>query len=148
MHEGIFKDEKTKTLLKAILDYRGNREKTFYEFLYQNRDLANLTDEHLDMLKQLRSFTPTYLSTRLINGVHLIEMEDITEDLPFVSLMDVKMGRRSYDRYATNEKIAQERRKGHNSALFGFRILGTKVIINFLILSQNKSMEPCFLFYS
>lgn len=120
----IFYDKTNKTILKPIFDVRGVREEVFYRLLF---DPKHDTDPSL---VQLRSFIPVYLGSQPINGVDFVTLSDLTADFANPSLMDVKIGVKTYDRNATEEKISHESTKNYLNKVLGFRVLAVKVCIH------------------
>ena len=100
---------------------RGVREETFYKLLF---DPKHDTDPSL---VKLRSFIPTYMGSQPINGVSFLTLSDLTADFTNPSLMDVKIGVKTYDRNATQEKVSHESTKNYLNKVLGFRVLAVKV---------------------
>lgn len=109
--------------MKPVFDIRGVREEIFYKSLF---DPKHDTDPSLIKLK---SFVPTYIRSQIINDVNFLTLNDLTFGFTNPSLMDVKIGTRTYDRNASKEKIEHESSKGDLSRIFGFRVLAIKVNI-------------------
>ncbi|XP_013178341.1 PREDICTED: inositol polyphosphate multikinase [Papilio xuthus] len=93
-------------ILKPILKESQKREVDFYERLASTKDP--------DLL-ELRKFTPQYYGVRQFayNGHELeyIMLEDLTERMLEPCIMDVKIGKRTWDKFASAEKIASEESK-------------------------------------
>lgn len=80
------------------------REIRFYEELQTSFD---------PVLQEMRQFVPGYHGVKqvLINGkqVDCIVLDDLTKGLKEPCIMDVKIGRRTFDPLATEEKIRNEK---------------------------------------
>lgn len=117
----MFYDKTNGNILKPIFDIRGIREEIFYRLLFDSRH------DNDPALTKLRSFMPTYISTQRINDVDFVTLNDLIADFEHPSLMDVKIGYTTYDRDATEEKIANESTKNQLNRALGFRVLAIKV---------------------
>ncbi|XP_052899685.1 inositol polyphosphate multikinase-like [Anopheles moucheti] len=100
----------------------GPREIKFYE------QIAKATGEMRELVV-LRELTPQYRGHRKLPvGGELIEflmLEDLTQGMLEPCIMDVKIGRRSWDPMATEEKRRYEASKyGESRAAYGFCIPG------------------------
>ncbi|XP_032665364.1 inositol polyphosphate multikinase-like isoform X2 [Odontomachus brunneus] len=109
-----------KPATKAIL---GEREIAFYENLQTSQDPTTT---------QLRSFVPCYYGTtelRIFNKrTKFLTLKDITEDMAEPCVMDIKIGRRTWDPLATPEKRATEEFKyAESKRAYGFCITGFQV---------------------
>jgi len=116
----IFQDTTTGYILKPIFDVRGIREEVFYKSLFDPK-----YDQDARLVK-LRSFMPTYINTQTINEVSFVTLSDLTLNTINASLIDIKIGTITYDRNATEEKIANESTKDFLSRQLGFRVLALK----------------------
>lgn len=88
------------TVLKPITKLtNGKREIDFYE---------SLPDKH----PELKEFVPQYFGTKSIEvsgkNVDCIVLEDLTRGFKELCIMDVKIGRRTWDPTATDDKIKNE----------------------------------------
>lgn len=95
------------TVLKPITKPAcGEREIAFYEELKKTKDQT---------LLDLKQFVPKYYGVRTIsiNGkeVPCIELEDLTRHYKEPCIMDIKIGKRTWDPYASYEKIMSEEKK-------------------------------------
>lgn len=81
----------------------GEREMRFYEELQSSRD---------PVLQEMKQFVPGYhgMKTVQINGndVNCIVLDDITKGFKEPCIMDIKIGRRTWDPLATEDKIQAE----------------------------------------
>ncbi|XP_072766880.1 inositol polyphosphate multikinase [Anoplolepis gracilipes] len=109
-----------KPATKAIL---GEREIAFYEYLKNSHD---------PMIVQLKKFVPRYFGTtelRVFNKrTKFLKLRDITEGMAEPCVMDIKIGRRTWDPLATKEKKATEELKyAESKRAYGFCITGFQV---------------------
>ncbi|CAH2043066.1 unnamed protein product, partial [Iphiclides podalirius] len=110
-------------ILKPILKESQRREVDFYEHLAASK--------HPDLV-ELRKFTPEYFGVKKFtyNGheQEYIMLEDLTERMLEPCIMDVKIGKRTWDDSATAEKIKNEESKYRACKQeFGFCIPGYQV---------------------
>lgn len=91
------------TVLKPITKPCGERERLLYEEL----ELTNDTT-----LIALKEFIPKYygMKTLNVNGkdVTYIELDDLTKHYKEPCIMDIKIGKRTWDPTATYDKIVNE----------------------------------------
>ncbi|KMQ93265.1 inositol polyphosphate multikinase, partial [Lasius niger] len=109
-----------KPATKAIL---GEREIAFYE---------KLKNSHDSTIVQLKKFVPHYFGTtelRVFNKrTKFLKLRDITEGMAEPCVMDIKIGRRTWDPLATPEKRATEELKyAESKRAYGFCITGFQV---------------------
>ncbi|CAK9821497.1 Inositol polyphosphate multikinase [Anthophora retusa] len=109
-----------KPVIKPLL---GKREITFYENLQMSED---------PVMVQLKSYVPRYYGTTelQISGrqVTFLSLKDITEGMAEPCVMDIKIGRRTWDPLATPEKKATEELKyAESKRTYGFCITGFQV---------------------
>lgn len=136
---------------------RGFREIAFYEAIQQAMEYDgtynddNYTLKHgsllyhdFNLLKELASFTVPYhgiiinnsqLCTsrelksefiRLPSNTHLI-LSDMTKGFHRPNIMDLKIGRKTYEPDATLEKVQSQTQKYPQQEQFGFRIVGMRI---------------------
>ncbi|XP_064418795.1 inositol polyphosphate multikinase [Latimeria chalumnae] len=102
---------------------RGQRELDFYNKVFA-------TDCHDDVLLELQKFVPTYYGTwappSLPNELYL-KLEDVTCRFNKPCIMDVKIGQKSYDPFASKEKIQLQLTKYPLMEEIGFLVLGMRV---------------------
>lgn len=111
-----------KFLLKAVQDDdRGHREQAFYQTIK-------------DTMSPLSQLIPSYLSTCVVEldgseGIprKYLKMVDLTESMEKPCVIDVKIGRRTYNHLASAEKRAREIAKYEWQEILGFRVVGMKV---------------------
>lgn len=81
----------------------GRREVSFYEDLKNTRD---------PLLLELKQHVPKYYGTEYLavdgEQVQYIVLDDITKEFKEPCVMDIKIGRRTYDPLASYEKIIKE----------------------------------------
>lgn len=102
---------------------RGPRELEFYNMVYA----ADCSD---GVLLELRKYLPKYYGTwsppTAPNDLYL-KLEDVTHKFNKPCIMDVKIGRKSYDPFASPEKIQQQVSKYPLMEEIGFLVLGMRV---------------------
>ncbi|KAM3860144.1 inositol polyphosphate multikinase [Diretmus argenteus] len=102
---------------------RGPREMQFYSTVYAE-------DCYDQCLLELQTHLPKYYGTWSSpdspNDVYL-KLEDVTRRFVKPCIMDVKLGQRSYDPYASQEKREQQIRKYPLMEEIGFLVLGMRV---------------------
>ncbi|XP_032518984.2 inositol polyphosphate multikinase isoform X1 [Danaus plexippus] len=111
------------TILKPILKESQKREAEFYE---------RITSSNRPDLVQLRKFMPKYYGVRKFtyNGFEqdYIMLEDLTDGMLEPCVMDLKIGRITYDPYASVDKIKREESKYTRcKQQYGFCIPGYQV---------------------
>ncbi|XP_053548206.1 inositol polyphosphate multikinase [Bombina bombina] len=103
---------------------RGPRELDFYNMVFAN----DCTDRNLlDLQKYLPKYFGTWSPTGSANDLYL-KLEDVTRKFNKPCIMDVKIGRKSYDPYASSEKIQQQVSKYPLMEEIGFLVLGMRVL--------------------
>lgn len=121
----MLKDAQDGSVLKAaVKPVCGAREISFYENLK-----GNLSDPNIQALRQ---FVPEYRSTVKMSfrgkTIDFIKLADITHDMSEPCVMDIKIGRRTWDPLATSEKIrAEEQKYQECKQHLGFCIPGFQV---------------------
>ncbi|XP_051838594.1 inositol polyphosphate multikinase [Antechinus flavipes] len=102
---------------------RGPRELDFYSTVYA----ADCGD---NVLLELRKYLPKYYGIwsppTAPNDLYL-KLEDVTHKFNKPCIMDVKIGRKSYDPFASSEKIQQQVSKYPLMEEIGFLVLGMRV---------------------
>jgi 1D-myo-inositol-tetrakisphosphate 5-kinase/inositol-polyphosphate multikinase len=123
----MFRDVNSGQILKPILDQRGKRELRFYQLLFdRDHDLLS-SQKDKKLLHSLRSFVPTFFGVELLQQIEFIRLQDVTGTMNHPNLMDIKIGRNTFDRLANQKKIDHEMSKNNISRSFGYRVLGVKV---------------------
>ncbi|XP_014237962.1 uncharacterized protein LOC106659782 isoform X1 [Trichogramma pretiosum] len=120
---GMLKDTNGRVFKPIDKPALGEREIAFYENLKVS---GNPTDG------ELKRFAPAYYGTKemkvLDKTVKFIELEDVTDGMAEPCVMDVKIGRRTWDGLASPEKRAAEDRKyAATKEAYGFCIPGFQV---------------------
>uniref|UniRef100_A0A3B5MNC2 Kinase n=1 Tax=Xiphophorus couchianus TaxID=32473 RepID=A0A3B5MNC2_9TELE len=112
------------TVLKQVQPPpRGPREMQFYSMVFAE----DCSDPCLlDLQKHLPKYYGTWSSPDSPNELYL-KLEDVTSRFNKPCIMDVKLGRRSYDPLASQEKREQQIRKYPLMEEIGFLILGMRV---------------------
>ncbi|CAG9832559.1 unnamed protein product [Diabrotica balteata] len=119
---GILKEDGM--ILKPVIKPEcGEREIAFYQ------NLSNSLDK---TILELRNFVPKYYGTKClaVNGktYEFIVLEDLIRDFKEPCVMDIKIGRRTWDPTSTYEKICSEERKYQDCKRdLGFCIPGFQV---------------------
>ncbi|XP_076830457.1 inositol polyphosphate multikinase [Brachyhypopomus gauderio] len=102
---------------------RGPRELHFYAQVFDE----DCTDPLLLTLQRhLPKYYGTWASSEVPNVVYL-KLEDVTRRFACPSIMDVKIGRKSYDPFASREKQEEQIRKYPPMEEIGFQLLGMRV---------------------
>nr|XP_028585469.1 inositol polyphosphate multikinase [Podarcis muralis] len=102
---------------------RGPRELEFYNKVYA----ADCEDSvFLELQKYLPKYYGTWSSPTAPNDLYL-KLEDVTHRFKKPCIMDVKIGQKSYDPYASAEKIKQQVSKYPLMEEIGFLVLGMRV---------------------
>lgn len=104
---GMLKDESDDIVLKPLTKpICGEREKSFYELLQTTKNPCLLA---------LKRLVPEYrgVVTADVNGkeVEFIKLVDLTHGMRKPCIMDIKVGKRTWDPLATKEKILVEEEK-------------------------------------
>ncbi|XP_068111422.1 inositol polyphosphate multikinase [Hyperolius riggenbachi] len=102
---------------------RGPRELDFYNMVFS----SDCTDSKLH---DLRTFLPKYFGTWSPPGATsdlYLKLEDVTRKFNKPCIMDVKIGQKSYDPYASADKIQQQVSKYPLMEEIGFLVLGMRV---------------------
>ncbi|XP_056889721.1 inositol polyphosphate multikinase isoform X2 [Takifugu flavidus] len=102
---------------------RGPRELQFYNMVYAE-DCSNPC--LLDLQNHLPKYYGTWSSPDIPQNLYL-KLEDVTRHFVKPCIMDVKLGQRSYDPYASQEKREQQIRKYPLMEEIGFLVLGMRV---------------------
>ncbi|XP_065152139.1 inositol polyphosphate multikinase [Paramisgurnus dabryanus] len=112
------------TILKQLQPPpRGPREMLFYKQVYA-KDCTDV--KLLDLQQHLPKFYGTWAPQESPNEVYL-KLEDVTQGFLRPCIMDVKIGRRSYDPFASQEKREEQIRKYPLMEEIGFLLLGMRV---------------------
>ncbi|XP_053839473.1 inositol polyphosphate multikinase [Vidua macroura] len=102
---------------------RGPREQEFYNKVYDSECCDSI-------LLELREYLPKYFGVwsppTAPNDTYL-KLEDVTRKFNKPCIMDVKIGQKSYDPYASAEKIQQQVSKYPLMEEIGFLVLGMRV---------------------
>lgn len=102
---------------------RGPRELDFYKKVFAD-DCGNRT--LLELQKYLPKYYGVWSPSTAPNDLYL-KLEDVTRKFNKPCIMDVKIGQKSYDPYASNEKIQQQISKYPLMEGIGFLVLGMRV---------------------
>ncbi|NXA36659.1 IPMK multikinase, partial [Eudromia elegans] len=102
---------------------RGPREQEFYNKVYDSGCCDSV-------LLKLREYLPKYFgvwSPPAAPNETYLKLEDVTRKFKKPCIMDVKIGQKSYDPYASAEKIQQQVSKYPLMEEIGFLVLGMRV---------------------
>ncbi|KAM9816744.1 inositol polyphosphate multikinase [Neosynchiropus ocellatus] len=102
---------------------RGPREMQFYSMVYADDCCDPCL---LELQNHLPKYYGTWSSPDSPNDLYL-KLEDVTRRFVKPCIMDVKLGQRSYDPYASQEKRDQQIRKYPLMEEMGFLVLGMRV---------------------
>ncbi|XP_066478480.1 inositol polyphosphate multikinase [Tiliqua scincoides] len=102
---------------------RGPRELEFYNTVYGT---ACEDPVFLELQKYLPKYYGTWSPPTAPNDLYL-KLEDVTHGFKMPCIMDVKIGQKSYDPYASAEKIKQQVSKYPLMEEIGFLVLGMRV---------------------
>lgn len=102
---------------------RGPREMQFYSMVYAEDCCDPCL---LDLQNHLPKYYGTWSSPDTPNDLYL-KLEDVTRRFVKPCIMDVKLGQRSYDPYASQEKREQQIKKYPLMEEIGFLVLGMRV---------------------
>jgi len=118
-HSELYRDSQSRTLLKALQPPpRGETEKNFYK---------EITSSSLPELKILRTLCPRFHGTVLHNGENYLRLEDLTRPFRNPCIIDIKMGRVTWDPDATDAKRVREESKYPPLKMSGFQFLGCRL---------------------
>lgn len=116
---GLLQRCSTGDVLKPLLNPpRGPREHQFYADMFS----GNMSNE----LLALRPFLPKFLGTYQFDQMTYLILENIIQSYEYPCVIDIKLGRITYDREATPEKIERQIGKFQPAAEIGFQLLGWK----------------------
>lgn len=104
---------------------RGQRELDFYKRIFSTEEENLNTDE-----KKLKRLLPGYGGEIIINEVVYLKMHDTTFGLNEPLVIDLKIGRVTYDPEATNDKILRQRLKYPPCERTGFQLMGMRIYDN------------------
>ena len=117
---GLLQRRSTGDVLKPLLNPpRGPREQQFYVDMFS----ADATAER----RALRPFLPNFLGTYEFDGMSYLILENIIRPFRYPCVIDIKLGRITYDCEATPEKIRRQIEKFQPAAEIGFQLLGWKI---------------------
>uniref|UniRef100_A0A915P2T3 Kinase n=1 Tax=Meloidogyne floridensis TaxID=298350 RepID=A0A915P2T3_9BILA len=137
---GILKERGKKHIILKLVQPgdRGEREVAFYSRIKlavsqkQKNDVQNEEKNSL-LLVELSKFLPRFYGCRSIKlyekdfPKEFLQLEDITYPFKKPCIMDIKIGKVTYDPDATEEKRIKEQSKCPFQEILGFRILGYRI---------------------
>ncbi|CAF2549988.1 unnamed protein product [Rotaria sp. Silwood2] len=116
---GLLQRCSTGDVLKPLLNPpRGPREHQFYLYMFSDK----ISNEHL----KLQPFLPKLLGTYQFDNMTYLVLENIIQSYKYPSVIDIKLGRITYDCEATPEKIERQIGKFQPATEIGFQLLGWK----------------------
>ena len=117
---GLLQRCSTGDVLKPLLNPpRGPREQQFYVDMFSSGVSAER--------RALRPFLPNFLGTYEFAGMSYLILENIMRPFRYPCVIDIKLGRITYDCEATPEKVRRQIEKFQPAAEIGFQLLGWKV---------------------
>ncbi|CAI5449755.1 unnamed protein product [Caenorhabditis angaria] len=138
---GLLQISGTSECLKPKQDAsRGEKEVAIYKLMSSNNDeLRNYSSEissefstcEPSDVQQLRNLCPRFFGIRklFVDGQdrEFLILEDVTANYNLPAILDLKMGRKTYDPLASREKIDKESIKYPPQAKIGCRLLGYRI---------------------
>ncbi|VDN18853.1 unnamed protein product [Gongylonema pulchrum] len=125
---GLIKQIGTETLMKPVQrGVRGACEREFYLKLARQRASSDGSEESA-VLKRFLSFTPAFFGIKSVwvgyIEVECLVLEDLASRYKYPCIMDIKVGKVTYDPQATQEKRLSEAVKYPEQTTLGFRLTG------------------------
>lgn len=121
-HSDVYRDSQSRTLLKALQPApKGEIEERFY---------TEITTSLLPELKMLRTLCPRFYGTVEDNntvGGGYLRLEDLTRPFHNPCIIDIKMGKVTWDPDATDTKRKREESKYPPLKKTGFQLLGCRI---------------------
>lgn len=118
-HSELYRDSQSRTVLKALQPSpRGEIEEKFY---------TEITTSTLPELKLLRTLCPRFHGTVEHNGTGFLRLEDLTRPFLNPCIIDIKMGKVTWDPDATDAKRKREESKYPPLQKTGFQLLGCRI---------------------
>uniref|UniRef100_A0A915LGK7 Kinase n=1 Tax=Meloidogyne javanica TaxID=6303 RepID=A0A915LGK7_MELJA len=141
---GILKERGKKHIILKLVQpgNRGEREVAFYSRIKlaasqkQKNDVQKNSqneDKNASLIVELAKFLPRFYGCRSIklyekdSPKEFLQLEDITYPFEKPCIMDIKIGKVTYDPDATEEKRIKEQSKCPFQEILGFRILGYRI---------------------
>ena len=116
---GLLQRCSTGDVLKPLLNPpRGPRERQFYSDVFSE----NVSED----LRALRPFLPKLLGIYAFDQMTYLILENVLRPFEYPCVIDIKLGRITYDCEATPEKIRRQIGKFQPAAEIGFQLLGWK----------------------
>lgn len=125
---GVARERSTGHVLKLVSrDARGIRERDFYLALFDGHERpqdCQYGELSLKAKAGLRQLVPQFFGLVTLKGSTFLRLEDIS--LGGGNVMDVKIGHKTWDRFASKKKIESELSKkafeGQSFRILGFRV--------------------------
>lgn len=122
IHDKVYKPFQAASKGKKLS--RGDAEAEFYK-------LVN------ELKHPIKAYLPGFFGIDQLDGRTYLVLQDITNGFRKPCLLDIKMGRRTYDEEATPEKIEKEKKKYPPQEIIGFRFSGMKTYM----ATTNETFE-------
>ncbi|XP_065174843.1 inositol polyphosphate multikinase-like [Sycon ciliatum] len=116
---------------------KGQREVDFYAAINQSGDAEPVWSEFRKWMARF------YGTTRLPDQLQYIALEDLVSPYDNPSVIDIKVGQRCWDNFASDEKIRSEREKYPPQAKIGYRIGGIRRFVADDQTSVKRSKTHC-----
>jgi len=130
-HSELYRDSQSRTVLKALQPSpRGEIEEKFY---------TEITTSTLPELKLLRTLCPRFYGTVEHNNTGFLRLEDLTRPFQNPCIIDIKMGKVTWDPDATDAKRKREESKYPPLQKTGFQLLGCRIPGNGLNVANNAT---------
>lgn len=121
--------------VENVMRFKNNNCGDYVNYFTQKKELGEVVDtKHKLLLAELYHFLPRFYGCRKIHLTEkdkpkdFLQLEDITHPFTKPCIMDIKVGRVTYDPFASEEKKFAEDSKCLMQKNFGFRILGYRAI--------------------
>jgi hypothetical protein len=111
---GKFNDKILKPMLKEDLF---TREILLYEIIANSKE---------EFAKELKKFIPDYFGAIMVDNIPYLVLEDLTCMYRYPCVMDLKIGKYTYEPNAPNYKKVRSQEKNIYQEILGFRIAGFK----------------------
>ncbi|CAK9295733.1 unnamed protein product [Gordionus sp. m RMFG-2023] len=122
---GLLKHDQGPVLKPFQTSSRGENENHFYATVFDDKS------HHDEIILSLRRFIPRYFGVEKIEidrmTVNFIKLEDITTNYEKPCILDIKIGKESYEPGAPSHKVCYEKSKYPLLECIGIRILGMRV---------------------
>lgn len=104
---------------------RGEREHNFFKDIFES-DEKDLNENQ----RALKKLLPIYRGSLIHNDIIYIKMDDMAYGIKYPAVIDLKIGRVTFDPEATPEKIKRQKLKYPPVEKIGFQLIGMRVFDN------------------